>query len=174
MRRILYSALAAYWAACVVWSQNLPDRYPIHFGASGQPDRWVSGYFEWFLLPVIATATVLLMFGVGRLANRAPQLWNIPEKKRFLALSAERRAPILSELSRVLDMAALYTVLVFVVCQWSVYRAATTEQQNLPLLFHLVVWGGMVILLIYLLRLNTRIKEKILATDAETLTGRTS
>ena len=174
MRRLLYTLLLTYWAACFAWYPKLPDRYPIHFNARGQPDGWSQGPFGWFLLPAIGTMTLLLLLGVGKLARRAPQLWNIPEKKRFLALSAEQRAPIESVLDGILEVAALYTLVVIATCQWAIYRSAVSARPGLPLLFHLVLWGGMAVLLMVVLKKNREVKEMIRATSAEASIGRTS
>ena len=92
MRAAVFPALAVYWLACSVYVRRLPDRYPIHFNMRGEPDGWASGTFEWFLLPLIATFTVLLILTIGRLARSSPQLWNVPEKKRFLALTPEQQS----------------------------------------------------------------------------------
>ena len=174
MRRLLYTLLLTYWAACFAWYPKLPDRYPIHFNARGQPDGWSQGPFGWFLLPAIGTMTLLLLLGVGKLARRAPQLWNIPEKKRFLALSAEQRAPIVSVLDGILEVAALYTLVVIATCQWAIYRSAVSALPGLPLLFHLVLWGGLAVLLMVVLKKNREVKEMIRATSAEASIGRTS
>lgn len=174
MRRLLFILLLTYWAACFVWYPTLPDRYPIHFNARGQPDGWSEGPFGWFLLPAIGTATLLLLLGMGKLARRAPQLWNIPEKKRFLALSAEKRAPIVAVLDGILEVAALYTLVVIATCQWAIYRSAVSARAGLPLLFHLVLWGGMALLLLVVLKKNREVREMIRAASVEASLGRTS
>ena len=166
MRGVLYTALLTYWAACFVWFPKLPDRYPIHFDVRGQPDGWSEGAFGWFLLPVIATVTVILLILVGKLARRAPQLWNIPEKQRFLALSAAERRPIVEVLEGILDLAGLYALVVIVMCQWAIYQSALSARPALPLLFHVVVWGGMIALLAFVLSKNRQIKRMIRAADA--------
>jgi uncharacterized membrane protein len=173
MRPITYSALAAYWAGAILWGRKLPDRYPIHFNFRGEPDRWISGSAEWFLLPAIATATVLLLVGVEKLSRRAPQLWNIPEKKRFLALTSEQREPIVNELSGIMNVVGLYVVLLFVVCQVMIYQSALSGRLQLSYVLHVVLWGGLIWLIVYSIRMNKRVKRLILDADSATA-GRTS
>jgi uncharacterized membrane protein len=175
VRALNYALLAAYWAACVVVYPKLPDRIAIHFNVRGQPDRWSDNLFlAWFGLPAIATITVLLMIGVAKLAKRSPQLWNIPEKRRFLAMTAEQRAPIEEAMLRYLDLAAFYTLGVCTVVQLDIYRNALAIAGGLSWLFHLVLWGGMAVLLAGGIMLNSRIKKMILAADMESSIGRTS
>ena len=174
MRALNYTVLAAYWAACFVWYPRLPTPYATHFNIRGEPDAWTGGPAAWFGLPAIATATILLLIGIGKLAQRTPHLWNIPEKKRFLALTPEQRAPIMPVLSSMMDVAGLYSLLVFIVCQWAIYQSALNGHGTLALMFHVVVWGGMIVLLIYILRLNKRVKQMVLAASAEATVGRTS
>ena len=174
MRALNYTLLAAYWAACFVWYPKLPEPYATHFNIRGEADAWSNGPGAWFALPAIATATTLLLIGIGKLAQRTPHLWNIPEKKRFLALTPEQRAPIMTVLSGMMDVAGVYSLLVFIVCQWAVYQSAVDARGSMGVTFHVVVWGGVVVLLIYILRLNKRVKQMILAASAEGTVGRTS
>ena len=167
MRALLYTLLLTYWAACFMWYRKLPDRYPIHFNLRGQPDGWSEGASGWFLLPIVATATLLLLMLVGKWARRAPQLWNIPDKKRFLALSPAQRAPIMEVLDRILDLAGIYTLVVIIACQWAIYRSALSARPELPLLFHVVVWGGLIALLLFVLKTNREVRSMILAADVE-------
>lgn len=163
MRLITYLFLAMYWIACILLYPQLPDRVAIHFNARGEADAWSDNpFFAWFGIPAIATVTVLLLIGIGKLSAKTPHMWNVPEKKRFLALTPEARAPIIEELSGVMDFASLYTIAVCMVVQLGIYENAARDASHLPAVFHIVVWGGMAVLLLWAVRLNRRIKRMIL------------
>src|SRR5690242_19963775 len=115
-----------------MWYRNLPQPYAVHFNAAGTPDRWAEGPAEWFLLPLIATVTFLLVLGAGALACRSPQLWNVPEKKKFLALTERQRAPIMDALIRVLDVVAIFSLGVLAFVQWMIYITARAGSGGLP------------------------------------------
>jgi hypothetical protein len=166
MRALIYSILAAYWAGCAIWYPKLPDRYAIHFDAAGRPDGWSDNPIAWFLLPAIMTLTVLLMSAIGRWSAKMPYLWNVPEKKRFLALRPEQREPIMQELVRVLDFAALYTLAVSITVQIGMYQSARAAEARLPFTFHVILWGGLIGLLAYALVTNRSVKAMILQASA--------
>lgn len=162
MRRFAYALLAAYWTMCVVLYPRLPARLPIHFNFRGEPDSWTNNASAfWFLLPVIATVTLMLIWGVGELAARSPQLWNVPEKQRFLALSDAQRAPIVRRLLGIMDVAALYTLSLIIVVQVGMYNSALSTGARLGWPFHLVLWGGLAVLLLYALRLHGQVRKMI-------------
>jgi uncharacterized membrane protein len=125
MRRFSTALLVGYWALCFVLYPRLPGRIAIHFDARGQADGWTDRpWLAWFGMPLLATATALLIIGCAKLARQNPHLWNIPEKKRFLALTPEQREPILVELDKMLDLVTVYTVAVFLIVQVEIYTSA--------------------------------------------------
>lgn len=66
------------WRA-FMWYPQLPDRFPIHFDASGSPDRWIAKQpITWALIPLFATALV-------RAAKRMVQITPPPQFARKLA-----------------------------------------------------------------------------------------
>ena len=164
MRGFVYPLLASYWAFCIVLYGRLPGRIAVHFNMRGQADGWSDApHLMWFALPLIITLTIGLLAGVGKLSAANPHLWNVPEKKRFLALTAEQRAPILQALMSILDLAAIYTIAVAWVVQWSIYANASKSHAIMPVSFHVVTWGGLVLLVAYAITMNRRIKDLILA-----------
>ena len=73
---------------------RLPERLPLHFNMTGQPDRWSGrgGLVVLFLMPLVLTAVFYLMaYLVPRLGAGARTV-NIPHKEEFLRLPAEKRA----------------------------------------------------------------------------------
>jgi uncharacterized membrane protein len=55
--------------SAIAW-RYLPDRMPVHWGLSGEPDRWGSRLEGAFMVPAITLATVLLMRFLPRIDPR--------------------------------------------------------------------------------------------------------
>ncbi len=175
MRRVCYALLASYWVLCITLYPQLPERIAIHFDMHGRPNGWTdSAWLGWFGLPVLASVVTWMLIGIAQLALRTPSLWSLPEKSRFLRLTPQQRQPILRELIHLMDVAAVYTIAVFMVVQLAIFQAALSSFARLGLAFHLVLWGGLVALLVYSALLSNRVKNMILAADAEASVGRTS
>lgn len=96
---LLAAAHGAIWWRAVSWWPQLPERIPIHFNASGEPDRWVERSIgAWFLAPIIMVALCVFMGVIARwidrLARDTPALINVPRKELFLRLSPDARAEV--------------------------------------------------------------------------------
>ena len=140
--------------------KTLPERIPVHFNLRGEPDRWTSDpAVIWFLLPVVSTLLVLMFLYIGRLSRGRPQLWNIPEKKRFLALTPEQREPILARLLGVMDVAALYTCVLLFYVQTAIYQSARSGAAQLGWSFHILIWGGLILLLVHTFRVQDEVRR---------------
>src|SRR5690606_18905334 len=75
---------------------RLPERMPLHFGLDGTPDRWAeTSLASWFMLPLVALALNLLLYGAAALSTRNARLVNLPGKERLLALPFERQRAVL-------------------------------------------------------------------------------
>jgi uncharacterized membrane protein len=106
-----------------VWSfRTLPFRYPIHFDFAGHPNRWAKGdSLEWFLLLGIAAVLNAFFFVLANgLRKVDPAIMNVPDKAKFLALPAPRKAVLVEQLATMplivafvvdLMMSALYVML---------------------------------------------------------------
>ncbi len=94
MARALFwgSVLAGLVATGVAWFL-LPDRVPMHFGASGEVDRWGSRTESVVWMGLMTVFMALLFWGLAILVPRAPEtLLNIPQKdKQWWLSSSERR-----------------------------------------------------------------------------------
>ena len=117
---MLAGGVASYFA--------LPERFPIHFDLSGNPDgyatRGAAGFFVWMLLPVTAALTSWLLRWAPRLARSNPSLWNIPHRREFLRLTPEQREPIHRLMADSMAWLTLMTTSMLAVLQVSVFAAA--------------------------------------------------
>jgi uncharacterized membrane protein len=117
-----------YW---ITWSalngpERLPDRIPIHFDISGQPNGWGQPGILW-LLPIVGTGLYLLMTALSGIRFRR---YNLPVRV------TEANLPFIQEQTSVMlawikfEMICLFTFL-----QWSIIQAARTAEFRLsPLL----------------------------------------
>ena len=147
VHRLHLLLLAIYAAtAALVWP-SLPDRIPIHFDLAGDAMTWARPSLPfWFGLPALALAMDLFVRGLGSLALRVPELWNIPEKKRFLALSAQARAPVEESLRAMLAWAAVLATLLFVGIHLGMYATATGRTRGWPWYSDGLIFGSILLM----------------------------
>lgn len=95
---------ALFLLVAVVLGLHLPEQYPAHFNAAGQPTRYAEGPGMWILLVTFC----VIAFGQGYLFQRylvtippAPYL-NVPYKKLFHRLPVDRQIPVLRRANRLL------------------------------------------------------------------------
>lgn len=104
---------------------GLPGEIPIHFGSSGEPDRWAdTTLLSWFGLPVLAAALSLVLYLTALIVPTRPEWINMPDKKRFLALPEGARGPVYRRVQTILHLAVTDLLLVFGLLQLAVYREA--------------------------------------------------
>ena len=111
------------WA--VLGPQRLPERIPIHFNASGQPDGWGTPRMLW-LMPAVATVTYLLM----TLVARYPSAFNFP-MRTTPAVRRQLEATALSMLSWL----KCEVVCLFGWIQYETIHLARSGQRTLPVMF---------------------------------------
>lgn len=118
--------LAAFYAGSAMVYPTLPERIPRHFDLAGRPDAWGDrSPAAWFALPVIATATALMLELATRFALRHPEFWNVPDKRRFLQLSPAERGPIIARLRDFMALTGVLTTALLAAVQAMVYQSAT-------------------------------------------------
>lgn len=139
MRALIVVLLAAVWGYAVFVWPELPDEIPMHFGLSGEPDRFAAkSVWSWFLFPAMAT-----VFGVGlgwllppllrHLAATNSPLLNLPDKARFEALPVEARLRVIAHVDGGLRAIAAAVVLLL---GWSVFasgQVALGRWRGLPI-----------------------------------------
>jgi hypothetical protein len=93
-------AEAVLWSRALWWFPQLPERFPVHFNASGAPDRWSERGASWFLLPGLSLGIIaffaLIAWSIKPLVHGAPGLVNVPRRDLFVRLSAAGREVVLA------------------------------------------------------------------------------
>lgn len=164
--------LGALFAGSLMVYPRLPERIPMHFDLSGQPDAWERrSLAAWLMLPVIAAGTALLLEVASRVSVRNPQLWNVPDKPRFLALTPEERAPIIHRLQNFMGLVGVTVTVVMMMVQASVYLAAMEPAPRLPGYALAAIVLPMGVLLVAGLRLNRSIATLIRDAHARRAAG---
>lgn len=123
---LLNLLLVAVLIAFSLWAwDRLPDLLPVHFDAAGEPTRWAERSFgSWFAIPVMALTMVALTYALARAMGRWPHLVNLPDKRRFLALSPERRERVLVPMREMLYALSVPLLVVFLLIQVGTWREA--------------------------------------------------
>jgi len=141
------------WAA-VTWSVA-PDRVPLHFGLSGEPDRWGARTLaSWFGMPLLATGLSLGLLWMSRWSLSSPQRINMPGKERLQALPERYREPVYEALRELMAWAALETVVILALVQWGIIRGAAGEstQGVMVLVLSAAVLGSPLLIAFLLIR----------------------
>lgn len=153
INRLHLLVLFGYFGVSALFWARLPAQLPTHFDWNGEVTTWSpTTWLSWFGLPLISAGTALLIHGCMRLSKRAPYLWNVPEKQRFLRLSPEQRAPIIARLEVIGAFSGLMTTFLFVGIHVGVLQVAAGRATSLP--WYSQVVGGIAILLIFLVAIR--------------------
>lgn len=154
--------LVLHIAAAALAFQNLPERFPIHFDLAGNADNWADrSLIMWFTLPIVNTVVALFLFGMSKVAIRTPEIWNLPQKKRFLALTPEQREPVVAIMLGFLAWIGVMTTIIFICVHALVYMTAVgwIARPTWPAL--LLVFGPIGVVLVMTIRLWKRVNEGI-------------
>ncbi|WP_164519569.1 DUF1648 domain-containing protein [Nocardioides ferulae] len=94
MQRAFLLTCAAYAGLVAASAWWLPARVPLHFGGSGEPDRWGSRTEALWTFGLVGAGVAVLLGGLAALTARLPlrsSLVNIPHKDWWTA-TEEREA----------------------------------------------------------------------------------
>jgi uncharacterized membrane protein len=161
--RLLNAVLLLALFAGSAWAYpRLPARIPIHFGVSGQPDRWAArSVASWFMLPAIAAALAVLLHAVSAYAMRHPESWNMPDKRRFLALDAAAQAPIAARMREFVAFVGVVVTALLGVIQAAVYQAATGAARGLPVWSTAAIGASLLVMAVTGMRLNAAVGRMV-------------
>lgn len=152
--------LVAFVFALATWSA-LPDAIPMRINSRGEAANLVAkGFWPWFGLPIVALVTHLLLYGIGRIAPDHPELFNHPEKERFLKIPREFQAPVIAELRGMMDVVSVGVVVTILVVQWLLWRVATGHVAQGALTFALIA-AALILpaVLLFLSRVNRAVDQ---------------
>lgn len=155
--------LAMFVISFILWG-GLPDRIPIHYGLTGQPDHWVNkSLSSWLSLPGVAVGLTMLLYGASLLIRRYPKFVNMPKKEVFLLLPVEKKEPIFKLIKTFLYWICVPVNALWLSGQIGNYQVAIGISDRLP--WHtLGILLGLVIILpiivvTFLIRLNNEISK---------------
>lgn len=133
--RLLNALLLLAMIAGSAWAYpRLPARIPVHFDLSGRADAWEArSPGSWFFLPLVTAAVAAMLYGVSRYAESHPETWNLPDKRRFLALDAAARAPIAARMQAFIAQVGVVVTALLATLQAGIYQAVTGSARGLDL-----------------------------------------
>ena len=140
--------LLVMWAFALWAFERLPDPFPIHFDAAGNPNGWSEkSLAAWLIAPGTALGLTVLTYAsvlFVPLARRYPGLINLPGRyrARFLALPPERRESVFGVVKAFTYWLAVPMNVLLAWIEWSTYHAAFDGRMSGS------VWSPIVVFLV--------------------------
>jgi hypothetical protein len=116
--------LLGHWAFAIGAYGGLPELVPGHVGPGGVT-RWdPKGSSPWFILPIISTVGVMMIYGMSAAASNTPAGLNMPSRKPRVTLPPEGQRYAEAPMRLFLYAKATWTLLLLVYNQYEMYRIA--------------------------------------------------
>jgi len=116
--------LLGHWAFAIGAYGGLPELVPGHVG-SGGVTRWdPKESSPWFILPIISTVGVMMIYGMSAAAGNTPAGLNMPSRKPRVTLPPEGQRYAEAPMRLFLYAMATWTLLLLVYNQYEMYRIA--------------------------------------------------
>lgn len=154
---------AALWGFTIVAWYSLPDQVPGHIGPGGVTrwDRRESGV--WFLIPIMATINLLILYALSGIGESGASGFNTPHRKRLEAMPKDaQRFALLPTRSFMYAMASWLLILMLSI-QIVMYAAARAGDVSSAaargMIFGIIAFTGVPILLA--VRLHRAIGRRI-------------
>ena len=127
--RLVHTINIALGLALIALSLNaypdLPERIPLRFDLSGEPARWgASSLLSWMLLPLIGVGTVAFLYITAAVVPRYPRSFNVPDKKKFLALPPQLQQWVMRGILNVMHVLSTTILVTFGAIQYGAWESA--------------------------------------------------
>lgn len=119
--------LVGMFAFAATTYASLPERFPTHFDASGQPDGWSDkSPLSVLMLPLVGLGCAALMYGCVYFIRRRPDLVNVPGKVPFRDWPEENQREAQQTFASFLYGMATGLLVLFFAMQWGTVEATRT------------------------------------------------
>ncbi len=136
----------------------LPERIPVHLGLDGMPDRFADrSLAKWLLLPLLLLVLQALFEFLARVIVRRPDLVNIPDKERYVALPPRWRAGADAAVVMLLDATRCGLGLVLGMVQWHLTQIALGGTPVPQVVVLLAPMALTVVLLLHVARITSAV-----------------
>jgi len=161
LRILPWAIVAVHLLFAIAIYPSLGPTVPTHLDFAGQvtrtrPTSWV----EWFGLPMVGVATLVLLQGIGALLPTRPQLFNFPEKERFLKIPRAYHGPVLALMRATLDLTGVIVTVIFLLVHVMLWLAGDGEA---PASMHVAILllsvGTLPMILVVTSKINTAVEE---------------
>ncbi len=115
---------------------------------------------RWLFIPLVATGSLGFILGLTLALPKYPQLFNFPEKERFLRLPARYRGPVLRAMQTTLDATATAMMLMLGTTSYALWRAARGDDSassHVAIVLGAVAFSPVVLILVA--RVNAATEE---------------
>jgi uncharacterized membrane protein len=161
LRILPWALLAVHLIFAIAIFPSLGPEIPTHLDFAGKVTRTRStSWPEWFGLPMIGVATLLLLQGVGAILPRRPELFNFAEKERFLKIPRAYHGPVIALMRATLDLTGVIVALTFLFVQVMLWRAGdgkAPEWMNITVLVFPI--GTLPMILLLTSKINTAVED---------------
>jgi len=145
LRILPFGVLALMFAFAFATWGGLPPEIPIHFDLDGAVTGVTSTSVQaWFGLPFITLGVHLVMVTLIYALPTRPELFNFPDKDRFLRLPAAYQGPVIAVMQWMLDLTSLLVVLLMGTAQVTMWHAASGGDGGAGTIVMLVLSVGFV------------------------------
>lgn len=162
LRILPWVLLACLWVFGVAtYGADLPADLPQSINLGGDVTATMpSSLGRWLLIPLVATGSLGFILGLTLALPKYPQLFNFPEKERFLRLPARYRGPVLRAMQTTLDATATTMMLMLGTTYfafWRVARGHDLGASHLAIVLGAVAFAPVVLILVA--RVNAATEE---------------
>ncbi len=161
LRILPWAIVAVHLLFAVAIYPSLGPEIATHLDFAGQVTRTrATSWMEWFGLPLIGVATLLLLQGIGAILPRRPELFNFADKERFLKIPRAYHGPVIALMRATLDLTGVIVALTFLFVQVMLWRAGdgkAPEWMNITVLVFPI--GTLPMILFLTSKINTAVDE---------------